>query len=85
MAPQGPNKILTAWLQQFCSGFASNDEEVLEMGSTAEMAALHQAMQLVSQVAGNPSWALENDRHGDLDTALRALLRLTRIRRNDSV
>lgn len=85
MEPQTPNKILTAWLKRYCSGFADTDEELAEMGSTAEMAALHQAMQLISQVAGNPSWATEHDTHGDLDTALRALLRLTRIRRNDSV
>lgn len=85
MRPKDSNKHLTAWLQRSCSGFAGSDEEVREIGSTAEMAALHQAMQLVSQVAGNPSWVTEHDMHGDLDKALRALLRLTRIRRHDSV
>lgn len=82
---QDPNRNLTAWLRRTCSGFAHTDEEVLEMGSTPEMTALRQALRLVSEVASNQGWAEMNDASGDLETAMRALLKVTRIRRHDSV
>lgn len=85
MAPQGPNKILTAWIRHYCSGFAGTDEEVREMSSTPEMAALRSALYLIGSVTSNPAWVDENDPDGNLEDIMRALLKVTRIRRHDSV
>lgn len=85
MVPQGPNKIQTAWIRQHCAGFAGTDEEVREMSSTPEMAALRSAMYLVGSVTSNPAWVEAHDSDGDLEDVMRALLKVTRIRRNESV
>lgn len=72
------------YIRRTCD-FARTDNDVGRLQGTPQMRALHHALGLIGTVASDVYWVDAYDEDRTLEDAMEILLRITRVRRSESV